>query len=84
MEKLNINNFNKRFSQCLLIYKFIFSKLKRHFFSNLVIFITLFVSYTPQQSYAHGGVFLEEDVCVIEVGFFRAHFTIYQPQTQQT
>jgi len=31
---------------------------------------------------AHGGVVLEEDVCVIELGFFRAHFTIYQPETR--
>ena len=30
---------------------------------------------------AHGGVFLEDDVCVIQIGFFRAHFTIYQPRT---
>jgi len=31
---------------------------------------------------AHGGVVLEEDICVIQLGFFRAHFTIYQPQTR--
>jgi hypothetical protein len=31
---------------------------------------------------AHGGVVLEEDLCVIELGFFRAHFTIYQPETR--
>jgi len=29
---------------------------------------------------AHGGVFLEEDVCIIEIDFYKAHFTIYQPQ----
>ncbi len=33
--------------------------------------------------FAHGGVFLEEDVCVIQIDFFQAHFTIYQPQITQ-
>ncbi len=32
------------------------------------------------KSFAHGGVFLEEDVCIIEIDFYKAHFTIYQPQ----
>ncbi len=31
-------------------------------------------------SHAHGGVVLEGDLCVIEVGFYRAHFTIFQPR----
>ncbi|MDX1555304.1 MAG: hypothetical protein R3212_04700 [Xanthomonadales bacterium] len=30
----------------------------------------------------HGGVVMEEDQCVIDIGLFRAHFTIYQPQTR--
>lgn len=30
---------------------------------------------------AHGGVFLEDDICVIQIGFFKAHFTVYQPET---
>ena len=28
---------------------------------------------------AHGGVYLEDDLCVIKVGFYQAHFTIFQP-----
>lgn len=28
---------------------------------------------------AHGGVGMEDDVCVISIGFLRAHFTVYQP-----
>ena len=31
---------------------------------------------------AHGGVVAEEDLCVIEIGIFRAHFTVYQPETR--
>ena len=30
----------------------------------------------------HGGVMLEEDICVIRMGFLSAHFTIYQPETR--
>lgn len=29
---------------------------------------------------AHGNVFTSEDVCVIEIGFFKAHVTIRQPE----
>jgi hypothetical protein len=30
---------------------------------------------------AHGGVAFEEDACVISIGFLKAHFTGYQPQS---
>ena len=33
-------------------------------------------------SSAHGGVVAEEDLCVIEIGVYRAHFTIYQPESR--
>lgn len=36
----------------------------------------------PAAALAHGGVVMEEDQCVIDIGLFRAHFTIYQPQTR--
>ncbi len=45
-------------------------------FTLLITGLALFSA----EVHAHGGVFLEEDVCIIEVGFFKAHFTIYQPQ----
>jgi len=32
-----------------------------------------------QQSYAHGGVVEEADLCVIKIGYMKAHFKIYQP-----
>lgn len=34
-------------------------------------------------AWAHGGVFLEDDVCVIQVGYLKAHFTVFQPRTRQ-
>jgi len=34
-----------------------------------------------QDATAHGGVGMEDDVCVIKIGFLKAHFTGYQPKT---
>ncbi len=31
---------------------------------------------------AHGGVYMEDDLCIIQIDFFQAHFTVYQPQTR--
>ncbi len=33
---------------------------------------------------AHGGVGMEDDKCVIKIGFLKAHFTGYQPLTNGT
>ncbi len=43
--------------------------------------LLLIVAVSTGQVFAHGGVFIEDDICVIQIGFFRAHFTVYQPQT---
>ena len=32
-------------------------------------------------SFSHGGVVEEDDLCVIKVNYLRAHFKIYQPET---
>jgi hypothetical protein len=37
---------------------------------------------STQDAKAHGGVVAEEDMCVIEIGVYRAHFTVYQPETR--
>lgn len=34
-------------------------------------------------AHAHGSVSRAEDACVIQIGFYSAHFAIYQPQTRQ-
>ncbi len=34
-------------------------------------------------AHGHGGVVQEDDVCVIQIGFLKAHFTVYQPRTRQ-
>ena len=37
----------------------------------------------PQPARAHGGVSLSEDLCMLEIGFFRAHFKVYVPERRQ-
>ena len=36
----------------------------------------------PVLVYGHGGVAYEEDLCVINIDFLQAHFTIYQPEVR--
>src|SRR3990167_8180724 len=33
---------------------------------------------------AHGGVSMEEDLCVMKLGTYRSHFTGYQPEKRST
>ena len=35
-----------------------------------------------QWAFGHGGVVAEEDVCLLKMGFLRAHFTLYLPETR--
>ena len=37
-----------------------------------------------ERTFAHGGVAFEDDLCVININFMQAHFTVFQPQTSQT
>ncbi len=34
------------------------------------------------EAFAHGGVSLEDDTCIITIGTYKAHFTGYQPQAR--
>lgn len=48
-------------------------------FSRLIFVLMLF----PNAAEAHGGVVEEDDLCVINIGYLRAHFKIYVPQQRQ-
>jgi len=47
------------------------------FSAGLALFLLV-----SQSATGHGGVVLEEDRCVINIGFLTAHFTVYQPETR--
>ena len=48
--------------------------------TRLSICSLLLCLMAPPPVLAHGGVVLEEDLCVINIGYFQAHFKIYLPQ----
>lgn len=50
--------------------------------SYRVLLIAFCLSWLPVKAFAHGGVVLEEDRCVINIGFLKAHFTLYQPESE--
>lgn len=46
------------------------------------LFFGFFLIATPNSALAHGGVAIgDDDLCLINIDFLRAHFTIYQPQS---
>lgn len=50
---------------------------------NFLITIGLF-TLSPLFAHGHGGVSMEDDVCVIKLGELKAHFTGYQPEYRAT
>ncbi len=49
------------------------------YFTLVMALLTSLLPLNP--ALAHGGVAFEEDVCLINIGFLQAHFTLYQPLT---
>ena len=49
----------------------------------LQVWLCLLMILFADSTMAHGGVVLEEDICVISIGFLTAHFTVYQPETRE-
>ena len=49
---------------------------------RLMSFLALLCLYIcPEPAQAHGSVTPEEDICIIRIGYYKAHFKIYLPQT---
>lgn len=42
------------------------------------LLLVLFQFFSPPAA-AHGGVMIEDDLCIIRIGYLKAHFTVYQP-----
>ena len=43
----------------------------------------LLLYIVSNSAFSHGGVVAEEDLCLLKIGFYQAHFTIYQPATDR-
>ena len=52
---------------------------------NVLQVLFLFASLlSSQYASAHGGVAFENDLCVINIDFLQAHFTVFQPETRES
>ncbi|MFT4886492.1 MAG: hypothetical protein ACJA2D_000429 [Pseudohongiellaceae bacterium] len=51
---------------------------------TLCILLSLGLSLLPSLSFGHGGVALQGDLCVVNINFLTAHFTVFQPETRET
>lgn len=62
------------------------SYLMTHSIQNktLCILLSLGLSLFPSLSFGHGGVALQGDMCVVNINFLTAHFTVFQPETRET
>lgn len=49
---------------------------------QLVFLLT--VALACSNAGAHGGVAFEDDLCVINIDFLQAHFTVFQPETRES
>lgn len=50
----------------------------------LHLFLVLSLMLLPSASFGHGGVAFEDDMCVININFLTAHFTVFQPEVSDT
>ena len=46
--------------------------------------ITTLIIFLPAFSFAHGGVSMDQDVCIMKLGNLKTHFTGYQPDFRAT
>ena len=49
-----------------------------------IVLGTLITTLTWSNAYAHGGVSIENDACILKIGPYLFHFTGYQPETSKT
>jgi|TARA_B110000211_G_scaffold206547_1_gene241643 hypothetical protein len=50
----------------------------------LLALLVLASTLSGQYASAHGGVAFQEDLCVINIDFLQAHFTVFQPETRES
>ena len=57
----------------------------RRILSFLIATVVVSVTFGPGLRYAaaHGSVTPDSDLCIIKIGYFKAHFKIYQPDTRR-
>lgn len=51
---------------------------------SFIITLTITLMSHQSVSWAHGGVSVDQDVCIMQIGKLKAHFTGYQPEYRAT
>lgn len=52
--------------------------------STLSLLLLVVTSLLASNAWSHGGVSVEDDVCLVRIGSYKAHFTGYQPEARAT
>jgi hypothetical protein len=60
---------------------FAFNSSSHRWHGSLILLLGLIFS---TQAAGHGGVAFEDDLCVINIDFMQAHFTVFQPETSES
>lgn len=64
---------------------YFFPRMKRHMQQRISRVLILALSCLfSSVAIGHGGVAYEEDLCVININFMQAHFTVFQPETRES
>ena len=50
---------------------------------TLHYFVYAFTFFSFNTAFGHGGVAFQDDLCVINIDFMQAHFTVFQPDTRE-
>ncbi|MDF1766471.1 MAG: hypothetical protein P1V29_08825 [Gammaproteobacteria bacterium] len=49
----------------------------------ITVLFSLSLCLNSAPAFAHGGVAFEDDVCLININFLQAHFTVFQPEQSE-
>ncbi|HEY9135230.1 MAG TPA: hypothetical protein VIM85_05505 [Pseudomonadales bacterium] len=61
-----------------------YKHLIKRIFSTLLLLPLITISLLASNAWSHGGVSVEDDMCLLRVGPYKAHFTGYQPEVRAT
>jgi hypothetical protein len=57
--------------------------MNRHRIPGILLIVILIPALLPRTALPHGSVTPDADLCIIQIGYFRAHFKVYLPETDQ-
>lgn len=57
--------------------------MNRHRIFGTLLIVVLITAQVPRTASAHGSVTPDADLCIIQIGYFKAHFKVYLPETHR-